>query len=55
MNNHPGYLEAPLPALARRLRRPAVLFDAWSLLDPAAFRDVSGLHYAALGSQFSES
>jgi UDP-N-acetyl-D-mannosaminuronic acid dehydrogenase len=55
MNNHPGYLEAPLPALARLLRRPAVLFDAWSLLDPASFRESPGLHYAALGSQFTES
>ena len=55
MNNHPGYVEAPLPALARRLQRPAVLFDAWSLLDPACFRDTPGLHYGALGRQFTES
>jgi len=55
MNNHPGYLGAGLPVLARGLKRPAVLFDAWSLLDPASFRDTPGVHYGALGSQFIES
>jgi UDP-N-acetyl-D-mannosaminuronic acid dehydrogenase len=52
MNDHPEYLTADLPALAQRLRRPAFLFDSWSLLDPGLFQDVSGLHYGALGAPF---
>ncbi|MGH7368481.1 MAG: nucleotide sugar dehydrogenase [Candidatus Rokuibacteriota bacterium] len=55
MNNHPGYADARIPELARRLRRPAVVFDSWSLLTPADFRDVPGLHYGALGSPFATS
>jgi UDP-N-acetyl-D-mannosaminuronic acid dehydrogenase len=53
MNNHPGYLSAGIPALARRLRAPALLFDSWSLFTPEQFRDVSGLHYGTLGAPFS--
>ena len=53
MNNHPGYLTAGIPALARRLRAPALLFDTWSLFTPEQFRDVSGLHYGTLGAPFS--
>jgi len=53
MNNHPGYLSAGIPALARRLRAPALLFDSWSLFTSEQFRDVSGLHYGTLGARFS--
>ncbi len=53
MNNHPGYLSAGIPALARRLRAPALLFDSWSLFTSERFRDVSGLHYGTLGAPFS--
>jgi len=53
MNNHPGYLSAGIPALARRLRAPALLFDSWSLFTSEQFRDVSGLHYGTLGAPFS--
>jgi UDP-N-acetyl-D-mannosaminuronic acid dehydrogenase len=53
MNNHPGYLSAGIPALARRLRAPALLFDSWSLFTPEQFKDVTGLHYGTLGAPFT--
>jgi UDP-N-acetyl-D-mannosaminuronic acid dehydrogenase len=54
VNNHPGYKSAHIPALARRLRAPAFLFDSWSLFDIRDFRDVAGLRYAPLGAPFCE-
>ncbi|HTY79123.1 MAG TPA: nucleotide sugar dehydrogenase [Candidatus Bathyarchaeia archaeon] len=53
MNNHPGYQSAGIPALARRLRAPALLFDSWGLFTPEAFRDVRDLHYGTLGAPFT--
>ena len=53
MNNHSGYLSAGIPALARRLRAPALLFDSWSLFTPEQFRDVAGLHYGTIGTPFT--
>jgi UDP-N-acetyl-D-mannosaminuronic acid dehydrogenase len=53
MNNHPGYRSANLPALARRLRAPAFLFDSWNLFEMRDFREVSGLRYAPLGAPFA--
>jgi UDP-N-acetyl-D-mannosaminuronic acid dehydrogenase len=53
MNNHPGYRSADIPALARRLRAPAFLFDSWSLFDIRDFREVAGLRYAPLGAPFA--
>lgn len=50
MNNHPGYQSAGIPALARRLRAPALLFDSWGVFTPGEFRDVPGLHYGTLGA-----
>ena len=52
MNNHPGYLKAEIPALARRLRPPALVFDSWSLFDVQQFRGIPGLRYATVGSPF---
>jgi UDP-N-acetyl-D-mannosaminuronic acid dehydrogenase len=52
MNNHPGYQGAGIPALARRLRTPALLFDSWGLFTPGEFQDVPGLHYGTLGAPF---
>ncbi len=43
---------ANIPALARRLRAPAVLFDSWRLFDIRDFREVAGLRYAPLGAPF---
>jgi UDP-N-acetyl-D-mannosaminuronic acid dehydrogenase len=53
MNNHPGYRTADIPALARRLRAPAFLFDSWGLFDIRDFREVAGLRYAPLGAPFA--
>ena len=53
MNNHPGYRSAGIPALARRLRAPAFLFDSWRLFDIQEFHDVAGLRYAPLGAPFA--
>ena len=52
MNNHAGYLSAGVPALARRLKRPAFVFDSWSLFEAHQFESVAGVRYAALGSPF---
>jgi UDP-N-acetyl-D-mannosaminuronic acid dehydrogenase len=52
MNNHPGYLTAGVPELARRLKRPAFVFDSWSLFEAHQFESVAGVRYAALGSPF---
>jgi len=52
MNNHAGYLTAGVPALARRLKRPAFVFDSWSLFEAHQFESVAGVRYAALGSPF---
>jgi len=53
MNNHPGYRNADIPALAHRLRAPAFLFDSWGLFDIRDFREVAGLRYAPLGAPFA--
>jgi len=55
MNNHPDYLTAEIPALARSMRNPSVLFDSWSLFGPGDFRGVPGLRYGALGRPFEGS
>jgi UDP-N-acetyl-D-mannosaminuronic acid dehydrogenase len=46
--NHPEYAKLDLPALLARLRRPAVLFDAWRILDEEAVR-TAGVRYAGIG------
>jgi UDP-N-acetyl-D-mannosaminuronic acid dehydrogenase len=52
MNNHPGYASAGIPALARRLRAPAFVFDSWSLFDPRQFGGIRGLCYGTVGTPF---
>jgi UDP-N-acetyl-D-mannosaminuronic acid dehydrogenase len=52
MNNHPAYLDAGIPGLAQRMRRPGVLFDSWGLLDGLASATVPGVHYASIGMPF---
>ena len=54
MNNHPDYLTVGIPALARGLRSPGVLFDSWSLFGPDDFRATPGLRYGALGRPFED-
>jgi UDP-N-acetyl-D-mannosaminuronic acid dehydrogenase len=46
--NHPEYAKADLGGLLARLRRPAVLFDAWRILDGEAAR-AAGVRYASIG------
>ena len=46
--NHPEYAKLDLPPLLARLRRPAVLFDAWRILDEEAVR-TAGVRYAGIG------
>jgi UDP-N-acetyl-D-mannosaminuronic acid dehydrogenase len=46
--NHPEYAKLDLPSLLPTLRRPAVLFDAWRILDEETVRQ-AGVTYAALG------
>ena len=46
--DHPEYAKLDLPSLLARLRRPAVLFDAWRILDEEAVRG-AGVRYAGIG------
>jgi len=46
--NHPEYAKLDLAALLPTLRRPAVLYDAWRILDEEVVRQ-AGVVYAALG------
>jgi UDP-N-acetyl-D-mannosaminuronic acid dehydrogenase len=46
--NHPEYAKLDLPPLLARLRRPAVLFDAWRILDEEAVR-TAGVRYVGIG------
>ena len=46
--NHPEYAKLDLPALLATLRRPAVLYDAWRILDEETVRQ-AGVTYAAIG------
>jgi UDP-N-acetyl-D-mannosaminuronic acid dehydrogenase len=46
--NHPEYAKLDLAALLARLRRPAVLFDSWRILDEEAARS-AGVGYAGIG------
>jgi UDP-N-acetyl-D-mannosaminuronic acid dehydrogenase len=52
MNNHPDYLAAGIPALTRRMRAPATLFDSWSLFTAEDFAGTPGLTYVAIGAPF---
>ena len=47
-SNHPEYAKLDLGALLPTLRRPAVVFDAWRILDEDAVRQ-AGVGYAAIG------
>jgi UDP-N-acetyl-D-mannosaminuronic acid dehydrogenase len=48
VNNHPEYAKLDLRRLLPTLRRPAVLFDAWRMLDEEAVR-AAGVRYAGIG------
>jgi UDP-N-acetyl-D-mannosaminuronic acid dehydrogenase len=52
MNNHPAYLAADIVGLARRMRRPGVLFDSWGVCSGLTVDRVPELHYGSIGVPF---
>jgi UDP-N-acetyl-D-mannosaminuronic acid dehydrogenase len=48
ITNHPEYAKLDLPARLGVMRRPAVLFDSWRILDEEAARR-AGVRYAGIG------
>jgi UDP-N-acetyl-D-mannosaminuronic acid dehydrogenase len=48
VTNHPEYAKLDLGRLLPRLRRPAVLYDAWRILDEETIRG-AGVRYAGIG------
>src|SRR5712692_3909033 len=48
ITNHPEYAKLDLGRLLPRLRRPAVLYDCWRILDEEAVR-AAGVRYAGIG------
>jgi UDP-N-acetyl-D-mannosaminuronic acid dehydrogenase len=48
ITNHPEYAKLDLGRLLPRLRRPAVLYDCWRILDEEAVRG-AGVRYAGIG------
>jgi UDP-N-acetyl-D-mannosaminuronic acid dehydrogenase len=48
VTNHPEYAKLDLGRLLPTLRRPAVLFDAWRILDEEVVR-AAGVRYAGIG------
>jgi UDP-N-acetyl-D-mannosaminuronic acid dehydrogenase len=49
ITNHPEYARQDLPKLLASLRRPAVLYDCWRILDGEAVRGAGQLRYASIG------
>lgn len=49
ITNHPEYAKLDLPKLLASLRRPAVVYDCWRILDEATVRSVGGVRYAGIG------
>jgi UDP-N-acetyl-D-mannosaminuronic acid dehydrogenase len=48
VTDHPEYAKVELPRLLRTLRRPALVYDCWRILDEDAVRD-AGVRYAGIG------
>jgi UDP-N-acetyl-D-mannosaminuronic acid dehydrogenase len=48
ITNHPEYAKLDLPTALSRMRRPAVLYDSWRILDEEAARR-AGVRYAGIG------
>jgi UDP-N-acetyl-D-mannosaminuronic acid dehydrogenase len=49
ITNHPEYAKLELPPLLATLRRPAVVFDCWRILDEGAVRNAGAVRYAGIG------
>lgn len=54
VNNHPAYEEVDWGAVARRLRRPAFVFDAWGVVRPESLRGAGHVSYGAIGHPFRD-
>jgi len=48
VTDHPEYAKLDLGAALAQLRRPALVYDSWRILDEAAVR-AAGIRYAAIG------
>jgi len=48
VTNHPEYARLDLPPLLGALRRPALVYDCWRVLDESAVR-AAGVRYAGIG------
>ena len=48
-NNHRSYLTWDLYEIAERLRRPAIVYDAWRMFDRSVAESIPGLHYMGVG------
>jgi UDP-N-acetyl-D-mannosaminuronic acid dehydrogenase len=49
VNEHPDYRQIEVAAMARRLARPALVYDCWRMFDADAIRSVPGVAYAGIG------
>ncbi len=49
ITNHPEYAKQDLPRLLAALRRPAVLYDCWRILDEEVARGAGQVRYASIG------
>jgi UDP-N-acetyl-D-mannosaminuronic acid dehydrogenase len=49
ITNHPEYAKLELAPLLAAMRRPAVVFDCWRILDEAAVRRAGDVRYAGIG------
>jgi UDP-N-acetyl-D-mannosaminuronic acid dehydrogenase len=49
ITNHPDYGKLDLPPLLASLRKPAVVFDCWRILDEGAVRNAGAVRYAGIG------
>ena len=48
-NNHPCFEQMPLPLLAERMARPAVIFDFWNNFATTNMELPHGITYTGLG------
>lgn len=48
MNNHPGLKDVDIFDLARRMKKPGLLFDGWGLFLKRDFTHINGLEYRGL-------
>ena len=49
VTNHPEYAKLDLPPLLTSLRKPALLYDCWRILDEDLVRAAGGVRYAGIG------